>query len=109
MSSDIQELKRLAEAATKGPWEITEEEGWDEAWCDWHRVGPFSLTGGKANNDSRYIAAASPDTILALIEENERLRRVRIAAQEQLDYMDLCGDKGDLERNLRTALEGVKK
>ena len=26
------------------------------------------------------------------------------AAQQQLDYMDLCNDKGDLERNLRRAV-----
>lgn len=30
------------------------------------------------------------------------------AAQAQLDYMDLCNDKGDLERNLRRALAAVR-
>lgn len=30
------------------------------------------------------------------------------AAEAQLQYMDMCGDKGDLERNLRSALFAVK-
>jgi hypothetical protein len=30
------------------------------------------------------------------------------AADAQLQYMDMCGDKGDLERNLRAAIAAVK-
>lgn len=50
---------------TPGPWEITENLGRDEAWCDWHQVGPIHLMGGKANANSRLIAAA-PDMLEAL-------------------------------------------
>ena len=50
---------------TKGPWEIVEDLGMDEAWCNWHKVGPFHLMGSKANADSRLIAAA-PELFEAL-------------------------------------------
>lgn len=51
---------------TKGPWDIQESTGWDEAWCDWHQVGPVSLMGPRADADSHLIAAA-PDLLEALI------------------------------------------
>lgn len=50
---------------TPGPWEITENLGMDEAWCNWHRVGPVDLMGGSANANSRLIAAA-PDMLESL-------------------------------------------
>jgi hypothetical protein len=31
------------------------------------------------------------------------------AVNEQLSYMDLCGDKGDLERNMRNALSAYRQ
>lgn len=44
----------------------------------------------------------------ALVEEVRRLREalrdLTFHAQAQLDYMDLCNDKGDLERNLRQTI-----
>jgi hypothetical protein len=52
---------------TPGPWVIKENTGWDEAWCDWHDVGPISLMGGEADANSRLIAAA-PDLLEALKE-----------------------------------------
>lgn len=56
----------MAEAKhTPGPWVIQENTGMDEAWCDWHNVGPISLMGGKADANSRLIAAA-PDLLDAL-------------------------------------------
>jgi hypothetical protein len=41
-------------------------------------------------------------------EAKNQVEALRAAAQAQLDYMDLCGDKGDLERNLRAALSMLK-
>ncbi len=75
MTTQIEELKRLAMAATPGPWETKEDEwgGKEEAWCYWHKVGPFSLMGKELNNDSSYITAASPDVVLALIAQNQEL------------------------------------
>lgn len=84
--SDYTELKRLAEKATPGPW-----------WVDSHGMTMMSMPGlqvvfthpsdgpaarneetGNLSHwrndwDASYIATANPETILALIAENERL------------------------------------
>ena len=76
MTTDINawlaERERLAKAATPGPWTIEEDtaDGKDEAWCHWHRVGPFSLMGEKANANDYHIAAWSPaqvERVLAVV------------------------------------------
>jgi hypothetical protein len=41
----------------------------------------------------------------AIEEAREAFRSLTIAVQEQLTYMYLCGDTGDLERNMRVANE----
>jgi len=63
MTIPLHELKRMMEAATKLsplPWTITEDSipGKEEAWCHWHRVGPFSMTGKDAHDDDRLVIAA---------------------------------------------------
>lgn len=61
------DLRRLAEAATA----YAESEGLD--W--WEEEGLGRMThGDMAGVDAAYIAAASPDVILALLDENARLR-----------------------------------
>lgn len=69
--SDFSELKRLAEAATPGPWECREAEE-SAAICHAHGwvADDFSE---QTIIDTRYMAAANPAAILALIAENERL------------------------------------
>lgn len=44
------------------------------------------------------LAGYNPAALAALVE----------AAEEVLTYMDMCNDKGDLERNLRTALTAFR-
>lgn len=79
MTPDIQELKRLAEAA--------------------------NATSGRAcPHWIAYIAAASPSTILALIEVAEAAEEAHEARKRQ-SFTDLLLA---MER-IRTALEGVKK
>lgn len=83
-SIDIEELKRLAEAATPGPWNKHYEGGGDHvvmrgecevAVCS--GPSPFSDTDDYENTaeNAAYIAAVNPQAILALIEEIEDLRR----------------------------------
>jgi hypothetical protein len=56
----IEEVLRLEELATPGPWEIIPDcaGGKDEAWCYWHRIGKLELPGKHPNNDGVFIAAA---------------------------------------------------
>ena len=62
MSHD--ELRSLAAAATPGPW----------------TAGPFGVSSASqpfvpaTQDDARYMAACDPQTILALLDEIERLR-----------------------------------
>lgn len=79
-NEDLQQLKALAEAATPGPWIIEEGLPQDEAWCEWHNVGPFSLMGDKADADDKFIAAANPAAILALIAKVESLAAPSVAS-----------------------------
>lgn len=50
-------------------------------------------------------AAAEIKELRAKLKAAERLAE---AAGEQLAYMDACNDKGDLERNMRTALAAYR-
>lgn len=65
--SDYSELKRLAEDVNEHSYEIG-EASWYTADCLEHL-----LKSGPA--DAAFIAAANPATVLALIAENEALRR----------------------------------
>lgn len=83
MTIDTTRLRALAEKATPGPWDGEYKYGimtadrsrnivsWDYAW------------GDSANecDDKPFIAACSPDVILALLDEVERLRAL-VAALE---------------------------
>ena len=78
MTIDTTRLRALAEKATPGPWDGEYKYGimtadrsrnivsWDYAW------------GDSANecDDKPFIAACSPDVILALLDEVERLRKI---------------------------------
>lgn len=84
MSVDIERLKQLAQAASPGPWTITEhapefdfEASYsiaigedDDAICDqsYYPSAPNRI------EDARFIAAANPATVLELITELERCR-----------------------------------
>lgn len=100
---DTNELRKLASAATPGPWQVIEQEtphylggkhverrifttwvhpqmkGFD--WVVNHSVGIGKEQGGPVHHqaeiraeDAAYIAAASPDVVLALLDELDRMR-----------------------------------
>lgn len=67
-SAPLAELRRLAEAATPGPWKVddfttvTEADEGTTLWVD--------VCGGdtQAEKDAAYIAACDPQTVAALVE-----------------------------------------
>lgn len=87
--TDYDKLRELAENATPGPWEMvlpTENEASvynstsDEpiAWeQDWHHAGVF------ARQDGEFIAAASPQAILNLLEDLRITRAERDAEKHK--------------------------
>ncbi len=89
---DLAELEAKARAATQGEWDVFENLGQDEAWCDWHRVGPFDMTGGKASADDLFIQASRPSIVLELIE---RVRAAEANAALMAERASLIETKRD--------------
>jgi len=75
--SELDQLRALARAATPGPWRV---EAQGHAWQEVARVNnlevapPDSVELAHCADDAAYIAAVSPDVVLGLIAEVERLR-----------------------------------
>ncbi|WP_341986876.1 ead/Ea22-like family protein [Pseudomonas aeruginosa] len=81
--TDHAELRRLAKAATPGPWRV-------QTGCSWRRIGTDSGDGDVLRpcthphdgwpdivapaENLKYIASANPNTILALLDEIDRLK-----------------------------------
>jgi len=58
------ELRRLAEEATPGPWIQRHEKHYDVIWDN----DGFRVCGNVKRADASYIAAADPQTVLALLD-----------------------------------------
>ncbi len=69
---EITELEAIESKATDGPWPITEGLDWDEAWCKWHKVGPFQLMDDTADDNDRFISTAR-DAMPKLIKRIKEL------------------------------------
>jgi hypothetical protein len=76
---EFEELQRLAEAATEGPWVATI----DSVMPEQERYALFGHGDENAKNNRAYAAAASPDVVVALIIERAQLRKIS-AGQEQV-------------------------
>lgn len=90
------ELKRLAEAATRGPWNY-DGEGISDDGATYREVTSSAEVvlgeyGYVSAENAKYIAAANPHAILALIAENEELREERDEAISVLtDFRAFAG------------------
>lgn len=102
---NIKELKRLAEAATPGPWEI------DDMLADITGIEVWSTDGmlceSISEENARYIAAANPAVVLELIRQRSELLAALKEARELVEdwgayapaYMqEKHGLEGDLSR-----------
>jgi len=95
----LAELRRIAEAATPGPYEVVGLAGYGGPYALRmpHRSGRtwYGVEGIKRREDAEYIATFDPPTVLALLNEIERLRRERDAALDVLGREDIGGgDRG---------------
>lgn len=70
--SKYTELKRLAEAATYGPWKYWGEVA-HEVFSSISGTRVFSISKDAKESDAEFVAAANPSVVLALIDENENL------------------------------------
>ena len=86
----MSDLRKLAEAATPGPW-VTTERAWPEQVGCCPLVGrPYSIHRSDNNNvaaastleDAAFIAAASPTAVLALLDRIEELEAANRACED---------------------------
>jgi len=92
------ELRRIAEAANPGPWFVSNGMGevrddHDDYVCDTCEIHPAN---------SRFIAAANPAAILALLDENASL--AEIASK----FADLAGEAVGQRDQLRAEVEALR-
>ena len=84
--TDKEELRRLAQAVTPGPWRAQHpfdgERGWEVA----ERTGLEQICAGLTPTRAAFIAAANPPTVIELLDEIERLRNVFEAARRVLKH-----------------------
>lgn len=84
MIIDTKTLRSLAERATQGPWTVQPHEHW-KSGAQVYAVRAFAFIAecGIGESDAAYIAAASPDVVLALLDEVERLRSLATNFENQ--------------------------
>lgn len=95
----LSELRRIAEAATPGPWWV---DGWEARTKDGDRfIASIAPAFQGASPDAscwevdaniQHIAAFDPPTVLALLDEIERLRRERETLLSLLRQVDVVMD-----------------
>ena len=111
---NIEELKRLAEAATPGPWFAAISSNMNNSV----RVSMGTICDTEKNiDDAEFIAAANPAAILELIQQRDELLAALKDARELVDdwgayasnYMQEKHDlAGDLDR-LDAAISKVEE
>lgn len=92
-------LRKLAEAATPGPWYDTNGAVWIDTRAQVccgrgyeECCGNPDVEGGQEQladsnpTDAAFIAAANPSTVLALLKENEELRDLLTRVRGELGY-----------------------
>ena len=80
---DTNALRKLCKSATPGPWRSLDDIQWNECVAeigDLHVVPNENTELSDVKNDAAYIAAANPATVLALLDELDRLRTIESAA-----------------------------
>jgi hypothetical protein len=102
------ELKKLAEAATPGPWHIRTNrhpntDGTPWGWLDLYEAGSMRQAspdgvqvtwsrGRQSENNARYIAAANPAAILKLLAINAELVEALKNVTSGCEYSCLHGE-----------------
>jgi len=104
----LRELRRIAEAATPGPWEIPVANVFRVVapkarhhnppsgkappypWAIIADADTEGTSGEQAASNMQYISTFDPPTVLALLDEIERLRREREVLAEALKHVYTC-------------------
>ena len=108
---NTEELKRLAEAATPGPWVAAINTNMDNKVC--HSFGDICQTG-KDIGDAIFIAAANPAAILELIRQRDELLAAMKDAREMVsDWAGYASpyfqEKHDIDGDLKKLDAAITK
>lgn len=118
MTININELRRLAQAATPGPWWVNQDglnHGFERGVLeinanDWHALaGAWAINGAKPSEEgaanAAYIAAANPAAISELLDRLEATEKEREMDEERIaNLMADLNRIGHENDALRTAL-----
>ena len=107
---NIEKLKRLAEAATPGPWTSHKDGGISARGV---LLAGCAVVGGYIAN-SRYIAAANPAAILELIRQRDELLAALKDAREMVsDWAGYASpyfqEKHDIDGDLKKLDDAITK
>jgi len=102
----IAELRLIAEAATKGPYEVVGLDGYGGPYALRmpHRSGRtwYGVEGIKRREDAEYFVAMNRNTVLALLDEIERLQH------EVMHLRDFLAESEALASHLRQRYEALR-
>lgn len=109
----LAELKRLAEAATKGEWRYGPGDGDDEnpvVFVDLPQASAVAISilfeaDWATDVDAKFVSKANPAAVLALIAENERLRT---AEGDAMTYKSGMENVAQQRAQLKVELKNIK-
>jgi hypothetical protein len=117
---NVEELKRLAEAATPGPWNtspggcgiIGPDKQWLGGMNDW--VCEYSEEMTQSENNAAFIAAANPAAVLELIRQRGELMEALKDAREMVsDWAGYASpyfqEKHDIDGDLKKLDDAISK
>ena len=120
MSMNTEELKRLAEAATPGPWNtspggcgiIGPDKQWLGGMNDW--VCEYSEEMTQSENNAAFIAAANPAAVLELIRQRDELLAALKDAREMVsDWAGYASpyfqEKHDIDGDLKKLDDAIAR
>ncbi|RKS19671.1 Ead/Ea22-like protein [Arthrobacter sp. AG1021] len=120
MTINLDTLRKTAEAATPGPWDLYSTQDY-EVFCaanftDSNYDPPAVTYGSDRSEDAEFIATFNPETVLALLSRLEQaeqaVQRVReVIRQYDPDHLTcMCNSDGDCCKctvaDFQEALEG---
>lgn len=102
MTVDTKKLRELAEAATPGPWIVSDKDVFSaitvgSSKTDVCTFDIYEHRPDECAEDAAFVAAANPQTVIALLDEIERLR---IVARENVTDEQYDSYVGRLEQQL---------
>jgi hypothetical protein len=98
------ELKRLAEAATAGPWS---KALYADDCYEIESANSEQVAEAYGLNDAAYIAAASPDVVLSMIAEIDTLRTQNQMLLKEMRYIAGISN-GQVKRVVEQVLKEIK-